>query len=152
MMAARIMDFDAADITNGSLPSSSDGPNDATAGRKGLKDHEEPPGTINSERDGKKVEQPLQRVRTLGRLRFRPADDDEPQWVYSPLVCQIYAELVHRDWWFASTAIPLIAATFAPMANVMSIAALVTSWRSDLQGQSGASAQANSIGIPDPRW
>ncbi|KXL46569.1 MAG: hypothetical protein FE78DRAFT_145884, partial [Acidomyces sp. 'richmondensis'] len=31
--------------------------------------------------------------------------------------------------WFASTAIPLLAATIGPLANVMSIAALVTYWR-----------------------
>ena len=73
------MDFDAADITQSSLPSSSDRPNDATAGRKELKDYEEPLGTIGTERDGEEVEQSLRRARTLGRLRFRPADDDEPQ-------------------------------------------------------------------------
>lgn len=33
------------------------------------------------------------------------------------------------DWWFASTAIPLLAATIGPLANVLSIAALVTYWR-----------------------
>lgn len=33
------------------------------------------------------------------------------------------------DWWFASTAIPLLAATLGPLANVLSIAALVTYWR-----------------------
>ncbi|CBX99258.1 hypothetical protein IAQ61_000631 [Plenodomus lingam] len=33
------------------------------------------------------------------------------------------------DWWFASTGIPLLAATLGPLANVTSIAALVTSWR-----------------------
>lgn len=32
-------------------------------------------------------------------------------------------------WWFAGTAIPLLAATIGPLANVLSIAALVTSWR-----------------------
>jgi len=36
---------------------------------------------------------------------------------------------LEADWWFAGTAIPLIAATLAPLANVLSIAALVTSWR-----------------------
>jgi potassium channel subfamily K len=35
-------------------------------------------------------------------------------------------------WWFASTAIPLISAAIGPLANVLSIAALVTSWRSCL--------------------
>jgi potassium channel subfamily K, other eukaryote len=34
-----------------------------------------------------------------------------------------------QDWWFASTAVPLLAATIGPLANVLSIAALVTYWR-----------------------
>ncbi|KAK5138603.1 hypothetical protein LTR08_000191 [Meristemomyces frigidus] len=34
-----------------------------------------------------------------------------------------------EDWWFASTAIPLLAAAIGPLANVLSIAALVTFWR-----------------------
>ena len=38
-------------------------------------------------------------------FHMRPDDDDEPQ-----------------DWWFCSTAIPLLAATTGPLANVMSIA------------------------------
>ena len=43
--------------------------------------------------------------RKTWRFRMRPADDDEPQ-----------------SWWFCSTAIPLLAATTGPLANVMSIA------------------------------
>lgn len=39
------------------------------------------------------------------------SDEDEPKW------------------WFAGTGIPLLAATIGPLANVLSIAALVTSWR-----------------------
>ena len=46
------------------------------------------------------------------KFTLRPWDDDEEQ-----------------DWWFASTAIPLLAAAIGPLANVFSIAALVTSWR-----------------------
>jgi potassium channel subfamily K len=49
-----------------------------------------------------------------------------------------------QDWWFASTAIPLLAATLGPLANVLSIAALVTPWRSCLiiDVQPGAAARA----------
>jgi potassium channel subfamily K len=49
-----------------------------------------------------------------------------------------------QDWWFASTAIPLLAATLGPLANVLSIAALVTPWRSCLiiDVQPGAAAKA----------
>ena len=55
------------------------------------------------------------------------------------------------DWWFASTAIPLIAATFAPMANVLSIAALVVYWR-DKVTTPGITADDTAIGIKDPHW
>ena len=57
----------------------------------------------------------LERVptkRQWWKFTFRDWDDDEEQ-----------------DWWFASTAIPLLAATIGPLANVFSLAALVTSWR-----------------------
>lgn len=42
-------------------------------------------------------------------------------------------------WWFASTAIPLIAATFGPMANGFSICALVYSWRAYIPPGKGES-------------
>ena len=72
-----------------------------------------------------------------------------------------------QDWWFASTAIPLLAATFGPLANVLSIAALVTSWRMCLApGADSSSAaeclfdgphsmllhQLDGISYRDPRW
>src|ERR1700761_3583527 len=64
-------------------------------------------------------EAPLKKTQThtraLGILKLRASDDDDP-----------------TDWWFASTAIPLIAATLAPMANVLSIAALVVFWRNNV--------------------
>lgn len=49
-----------------------------------------------------------------------------------------------QDWWFASTAIPLLAATIGPLANVLSVAALVTPWRSCLiiDVQAGLAAKA----------
>jgi potassium channel subfamily K len=49
-----------------------------------------------------------------------------------------------QDWWFASTAIPLLAATLGPLANVLSVAALVTAWRSCLiiDVKPGAAAKA----------
>lgn len=40
-----------------------------------------------------------------------------------------WAEDDNSDWWFAGTAVPLAAATIGPLANVLSIAALVTQWR-----------------------
>ena len=54
-----------------------------------------------------------------------------------------------RDWWFASTAIPLLAATTGPLANTLSIAALVTSWRNQY-GPMHTDDQYTHI--PDPHW
>ncbi|KAF1354221.1 voltage-gated potassium channel, partial [Lizonia empirigonia] len=55
-------------------------------------------------------------------------------------------------WWFASAGIPLLAATLGPLANVSSIAALVTSWRQNnlLDGE----IVSDLYGVPyaDPRW
>ena len=82
--------------------------------------------------------EPLAPTRThtkhLWKFKLRPSDDDEPQ-----------------DWWFASTAIPLLAATTGPLANVMSIAALITSWRSDYD-PAYPGQDAHSIGFDDPHW
>ncbi|GFN21219.1 potassium channel [Aspergillus tubingensis] len=78
--------------------------------------------------------------RSLGK-RFRshfnprPAEDDGPQ-----------------DWWIASTAIPLIAATTAPLANLMSIVALVMPWKSKLLGGTASSGAPAQELISDPRW
>jgi potassium channel subfamily K len=72
------------------------------------------------------------------RPQFRPRlmQDDKP-----------------RDWWFASTAIPLIAAATAPFANVMSIMALAISWRGTIHydkiGNNGLPLQ---IPYDDPQW
>lgn len=68
------------------------------------------------------------------RFRMRPDDDDESQ-----------------DWWFASTAIPLVAATTGPLANVMSIAALITPWRATYDPEY-IGQDSTAKGYPDPRW
>lgn len=73
-------------------------------------------------------------VKQKWKFYLRPDDDDQPQ-----------------DWWFCSTAIPLLAATTGPLANVMSIAALVTSWRNNYD-PANPGIDADSIGFPDPRW
>ena len=76
------------------------------------------------------------REHTVGKLKMRAANDDLP-----------------TDWWFASTAIPLIAATFAPMANLLSIAALVVYWRNDVvEFKDPILRQSTSEGYPDPVW
>ena len=72
---------------------------------------------------------------TLGKLKMRASDDDLP-----------------TDWWFASTAVPLVAATFAPMANLLSIAALVVFWRNNETTDVALQRFATSTGYPDPGW
>lgn len=68
-----------------------------------------------------------------------------------------------QDWWFAGTAIPLLAATMGPLANVLSIAALVTSWRMCLvdgvnpetcpwDGKSELLSDLDGHPFPDPHW
>ncbi|OAP55913.1 hypothetical protein AYL99_10065 [Fonsecaea erecta] len=73
-----------------------------------------------------------------GMLKFRSVEDDLP-----------------TNWWFASTAIPLIAATLAPMANLISITALVVPWRNRLiqsKAEFPLTYQATSVGYDDPKW
>ncbi|KIW08651.1 uncharacterized protein PV09_00606 [Verruconis gallopava] len=75
-------------------------------------------------------------VKTWWKFRMRGFDDD-----------------LERDWWFASTAIPLLSATVAPLANVLSIAALVTYWREDLSdGNGGVLPELQGTPFRDPRW
>jgi potassium channel subfamily K len=91
------------------------------------------------------------------RKSMRLWDQDETEW----------DDGEPQDWWFASTAIPLLAATLGPMANVLSIAALATSWRACIvKGieanaalQCDWSGDRNSLGpeldgrpFPDPTW
>ena len=52
-------------------------------------------------------------------------------------------------WWFASTACPLIAGTFGPMANAFSICALVEKWRVYIPP--GAD-EGHGIKVQDPKW
>lgn len=82
----------------------------------------------------KELELAPSRARRKWNFRMRPDDDDQPQ-----------------DWWFASTAIPLLAATTGPLANVMSIAALITSWRCEYNDGFVGQDQ-HTTGIPDPHW
>ncbi|KAF7340854.1 hypothetical protein MSAN_02114900 [Mycena sanguinolenta] len=48
-----------------------------------------------------------------------------------------------KRWWFTSTAFPLVAGTFGPLANFFSICALTQSWRQYV---------ADGSSIPDPTW
>ncbi|KAF2004568.1 voltage-gated potassium channel [Amniculicola lignicola CBS 123094] len=55
-------------------------------------------------------------------------------------------------WWFASTAIPLLAATLGPLANVQSIAALVTFWRETIYIDGVFVPEFDGVTYPDPAW
>ena len=93
---------------------------------------ENPTSALQRARD--ELFQPEMPVKRKWKFHLRPDDDDQPQ-----------------DWWFCSTAIPLLAATTGPLANVMSIAALVTSWRNNYN-EANPGIDADSTGFPDPRW
>ena len=95
------------------------------------------PGASTSALQCATTESPASEIQERQKRRtfhLRPDDDDQPQ-----------------DWWFCSTAIPLLAATTGPLANVMSIAALVTSWRNNYDLASPG-IDSESTGFPDPRW
>ena len=73
------MDVDAADSKESSLPGPSNNLDHATAGRQKTDETRRQPETARTEDDDAETETPLQPVRALGKLRFRPADDNEPQ-------------------------------------------------------------------------
>lgn len=52
-------------------------------------------------------------------------------------------------WWFASTAFPLVAGTFGPMASAFSICALVVRWRVSIPP---GGVEEHGIYIDDPKW
>ncbi|KAL3447403.1 hypothetical protein BJX65DRAFT_295773 [Aspergillus insuetus] len=69
-------------------------------------------------------------------FEMRPPDDDEPQ-----------------DWWVASTLIPLAAATTGPLANLMSVVALVIPWRNNIiWDQENVDGSPIEVGYKDPTW
>lgn len=59
------------------------------------------------------------------------------------------AFLAPSRWWFASTAFPLVAGTFGPMASAFSICALVVHWRMIIPpGQT----EEDGVFVDDPTW
>lgn len=52
-------------------------------------------------------------------------------------------------WWFASTASPLIAGTFGPMASAFNICALVEKWREHIPD---GKTEDTGTSIQDPTW
>ncbi|KAK4889676.1 Potassium channel [Elasticomyces elasticus] len=80
------------------------------------------------------IYQVFERRRSSGRVSERRpsivpdrhSDGTRKWWKFS---LREWDEGEEESWWFASTAIPLLAATIGPLANVLSIAALVTYWQ-----------------------
>lgn len=62
---------------------------------------------------------------------------------------EVKAFLLPTRWWYASTAFPLLAGTFGPMANTFSVCALVQYWRTEIPP---GGTEAHGIDIKDPKW
>ncbi|KAK4697341.1 hypothetical protein P7C71_g730, partial [Lecanoromycetidae sp. Uapishka_2] len=54
-------------------------------------------------------------------------------------------------WWFASTAFPLLAGTFGPMASAFNICALIEHWRVEIPPGFGAN-ESYGNDVRDPKW
>ncbi|KAF7333507.1 hypothetical protein MVEN_02366900 [Mycena venus] len=71
-------------------------------------------------------------VRAAFREELQQDEEEEEVGYFQP-----------KRWWFTSTAFPLVAGTFGPLANFFSVCALTQTWRQYV---------ADGSGIPDPRW
>jgi potassium channel subfamily K len=83
-------------------------------------------------------------------------EEDEQAFLEPRYLCTSFlpsrinlANLDSSRWWFASTAFPLVAGTFGPMASAFSICALVVHWREYLPP---GATEDTGIPIPDPPW
>lgn len=84
------------------------------------------------------------------QIRGKEEDDQEDATVLN--VSEDKEEqnfLMPARWWWASTAFPLIAGTFGPMANAFSICALAENWRVSIPK---GGTEEHGIKIPDPKW
>jgi hypothetical protein len=70
---------DTAELKEPTLTDSSKRSNDNMAIKTETEVGRGQSGSTMTEEDEAETEEPLQNVRTLGKLRFRPDDDDEPQ-------------------------------------------------------------------------
>jgi len=89
---------------------------------------------------------------TLGKLKDENGAGNEDTGTTNAnmqLHGQDKAQAMPTRWWYASTAFPLIAGTFGPLANAFSICALVENWR--VQVPPGGTEE-HGIDIRDPSW
>lgn len=78
--------------------------------------------------------------------------DSQVHHVYEKDMTEEEEEMSHllpTRWWYASTAIPLLAGTFGPMANAFSICALVENWRVKIPL---GGTEGHGIDLQDPKW
>ncbi|KAL8673931.1 MAG: hypothetical protein Q9168_001678 [Polycauliona sp. 1 TL-2023] len=54
-------------------------------------------------------------------------------------------------WWFASTAFPLLAGTFGPMASAFNVCAIAENWRVIVPHGPGGN-EAHGTDVKDPGW
>ena len=94
-----------------------------------------------------------------GLVRLRGHSDTLTQYVAAEMIPKSATKplTVERQWWVASTVIPLVAATIGPLSSVLSIAALTSPWRVALPNEvvpsgSGRGTEDMAIGIRDPEW
>ena len=88
---------------------------------------------------------------TLGKVKNEGAgnEDNGPTNATMHLHGQDKAQAMPTRWWYASTAFPLIAGTFGPLANAFSICALVENWRVEVPL---GGTEEHGIDIKDPSW
>ncbi|KAG9518264.1 voltage-gated potassium channel, partial [Aureobasidium melanogenum] len=110
---------------------------------------------------GRGLESPdLRRKSSERRRSIEKAPNRKHWWKFT---LRSWDDDQEQDWWFAGTAIPLLAATMGPLANVLSIAALVTSWRMCLvddvnpetcpwDGKSELLTDLEGHSFADPHW
>ncbi|KAF2502771.1 voltage-gated potassium channel [Lophium mytilinum] len=79
----------------------------------------------------------------------RAPERQRRKWSLKPKKWQ---EGQEHDWWFASTGIPLLAATLGPLANVLSIAALVSYWRETIYIDGQFVDDFEGVSFKDPHW
>ena len=88
---------------------------------------------------------------TLGRLKDDATGNEDTGTTNATM--QLHgidkAQAMPTRWWYASTAFPLIAGTFGPLANAFSICALVENWRVEVPP---GGTEEHGIDIKDPQW
>lgn len=82
---------------------------------------------------------------TVAKAQQNDHSDDKPD-VPSP---DGISSTMPTRWWYASTAFPLMAGTFGPMANAFSVCALVQNWRVEVPP---GGTEEHGIDIKDPHW